>query len=95
MTTRHYSSMHICICQHCSTQTYSSTEGGRQGVAFTHFQYKNHIKKLKSTISPKSLPKIPTAASGSECPQILLDETFPADYSQLTQSTFSNPEGLN
>ncbi|MBW0539640.1 hypothetical protein O181_079355 [Austropuccinia psidii MF-1] len=95
MTTCRYSSMCICMCQHCSTQTHSSPEGDRQGVAFTPFQYKQHIKKLKSTIAPKSLPNIPTSASGSECPQILLDQIFPADYSQLTQSTFSTPAGLN
>ncbi|MBW0508675.1 hypothetical protein O181_048390 [Austropuccinia psidii MF-1] len=83
------------MCQHCSTQTHSSPEGDRQGVALTPFQYKQHIRKLKSTIAPKSLPKIPTSASGSECPQILLDQIFPADYSQLTQSTFSTPAGLN
>ncbi|MBW0502102.1 hypothetical protein O181_041817 [Austropuccinia psidii MF-1] len=58
MTTRHYSSMGICMFQHCLTQTHSSTEG-------------------------------------SECPQILLDQIFPADYSELTQSTFSTPAGLN
>ncbi|MBW0518378.1 hypothetical protein O181_058093 [Austropuccinia psidii MF-1] len=83
------------MCQHCSTQTHSSAEGDRQGVAFTPFQYKQHIKKLKSTIASKSLPNIPTSASGSECPQILLDQIFLADSSQLTQSTFSTPEGLN
>ncbi|MBW0546740.1 hypothetical protein O181_086455 [Austropuccinia psidii MF-1] len=79
---------------HVSTLLNSNTlfpEGDRKGVAFTRFQYKNH----KSTISPKSLPNIPTSASGSECPQILLDQIFPADYSQLTQRTFSTPEGLN
>ncbi|MBW0586083.1 hypothetical protein O181_125798 [Austropuccinia psidii MF-1] len=95
MTTHCYSSMHICMCQHCSTQTHSSAEGDREGFAFTCFQYKKHIKNLKSTIAPKSLPKIPTSASGSECPQILLDQIFPSYYSQLTQSTFSTPVGLN
>ncbi|MBW0592053.1 hypothetical protein O181_131768 [Austropuccinia psidii MF-1] len=95
MTTRHYSSMRICMCQHCSTQTHSSPEGDRPGVAFTPFQYKQHIKKLKSTIAPKSLPNIPTSASGSEFPQLLLDQIFPADYSPLTQSTFSTAPGLN
>ncbi|MBW0546363.1 hypothetical protein O181_086078 [Austropuccinia psidii MF-1] len=58
MTTGRYSSMRICMCQHCSTQTHSSAEG-------------------------------------SECLQILLDKFFPADYSQLNQSTFSTPAGLN
>ncbi|MBW0516082.1 hypothetical protein O181_055797 [Austropuccinia psidii MF-1] len=86
--------MRICMCQHCSNQTRSSSEGDMQGVAFTPFQYKQHIKKLKSPISPKSLPNIPTSASGSERLQILLDPIFPADYSQLTQSTFSTPPGL-
>ncbi|MBW0505086.1 hypothetical protein O181_044801 [Austropuccinia psidii MF-1] len=82
------------MCQHCSTQTQSSPEGDRQGVAFTHLQYKQHIKKLKSAIAPKSLPNIPNFASGSECPNILLHQIFPADYPQLTQSTFSTPQGL-
>ncbi|MBW0550723.1 hypothetical protein O181_090438 [Austropuccinia psidii MF-1] len=68
MTTRLYSSTCICMCQHFSTQTHSSPEGDRQGVAFTPFQSKQHIKKLKSTIAPKSLSNIPTSASGSECP---------------------------
>ncbi|MBW0572983.1 hypothetical protein O181_112698 [Austropuccinia psidii MF-1] len=66
MTTRRYSSMCICTCQHCSTQTHSSSEGDRQVVSFTPFQYKQHIRKLKSTIAPKSLPKIPTSASVSD-----------------------------
>ncbi|MBW0506140.1 hypothetical protein O181_045855 [Austropuccinia psidii MF-1] len=83
------------MCQHCSAQTHSSPEGDRQGFPFTPFQYKKHIKSLKSTLAPKSLPKIPTSASGSECPQVLLDQIFPPDCSQLTQSTFSTPAGLN
>ncbi|MBW0471188.1 hypothetical protein O181_010903 [Austropuccinia psidii MF-1] len=83
------------MCQHCSTQTHSSPEGDRQRVALTPFQYKQHIKKLKSAIQPKSLPNIPTSASGSECPQIILYQIFPADYSQLTHSTFSTPLGFN
>ncbi|MBW0557846.1 hypothetical protein O181_097561 [Austropuccinia psidii MF-1] len=95
MPTHCYSSMRICMCQHCSTQTHSYAEGDRQGVSFTPFHYKQHIKKLKSTIAPKSLPNIPTSASGYECLQILLDQIFPTDYSQLTQSTFSTPVGLN
>ncbi|MBW0564721.1 hypothetical protein O181_104436 [Austropuccinia psidii MF-1] len=70
-------------------------EGDRHGVAFTSFQYKQHIKKLKLTIAPKSLPDLPTSASGSGCPQILLDQIFPADYSQLTQSTFTTALDLN
>ncbi|MBW0555913.1 hypothetical protein O181_095628 [Austropuccinia psidii MF-1] len=94
MTTRRYFSMNIFICQHCSTQTHFSPEGDRNGVAFTPFQYKQHIEKLKSAIAPKYLPNIPTSASGSECPQILLDQIFPADYSQLTQSIFSTPPVL-
>ncbi|MBW0518618.1 hypothetical protein O181_058333 [Austropuccinia psidii MF-1] len=94
MSTLRYSSMHICMCHHCSTQTHSSPEGDRQGVAYTPFQYKQHITKLKSAIAPRPLPNIPTTASGSECLQILLDQIFPADYSQLTQSTFSTPPGL-
>ncbi|MBW0563421.1 hypothetical protein O181_103136 [Austropuccinia psidii MF-1] len=83
------------MCQHCSTQTHSSPEGDRQGISFTLFQYQQHLKKLKSTIAPKSLPNIPTYASRSECLQVILDQIFPADYSQLTQSTFSTPESLN
>ncbi|MBW0566907.1 hypothetical protein O181_106622 [Austropuccinia psidii MF-1] len=82
------------MCQHCSTQTHSSPEGDRQGVAFTSFKYKQHIKKLKSANAPKSIPNIPSSESGSECPQILLDQIFPAYYSQLTQTTFSTPPGL-
>ncbi|MBW0467341.1 hypothetical protein O181_007056 [Austropuccinia psidii MF-1] len=66
MSTRRYSSMRICMCQHCSTQTHSSPEGDRKGVAFTPLQYKQHIKKFKSAIAPTSLPNIPTSASGSE-----------------------------
>ncbi|MBW0583001.1 hypothetical protein O181_122716 [Austropuccinia psidii MF-1] len=58
MTTRRYSSMRICMCQHFSCQKHSSPEG-------------------------------------SECPQLLLDQIFPADYSPLTQSTFSTAPGLN
>ncbi|MBW0514015.1 hypothetical protein O181_053730 [Austropuccinia psidii MF-1] len=95
MTTRRYSPMRICMFQHCSTQTHSSAEGDRQGVSFTPLQYKQHIQKLKSTIAPKFLPNIPTSGSISECPQILLDQIFPVDYSQLTQSTFSTAVGLN
>ncbi|MBW0477931.1 hypothetical protein O181_017646 [Austropuccinia psidii MF-1] len=72
MTTRRYSSMGICMCQHFSTQKHSSAEGDRQGFAFTPFQYKQHIKKLKSAIAPKRLSNITTSESGSECPQILL-----------------------
>ncbi|MBW0501947.1 hypothetical protein O181_041662 [Austropuccinia psidii MF-1] len=87
--------MHICMCQELSTQTHSSAEGDREGVALTPFYYQQHIIKLKSTMAPKSLPNIPTSASGYECPQILLDQIFPADYSQLTQSTFSTPAGVN
>ncbi|MBW0465468.1 hypothetical protein O181_005183 [Austropuccinia psidii MF-1] len=82
------------MCQHFSTQTNSSLEGDRQRVAFTTFQYKQHIKKLKSAIAPKSLPNILTSASGSECLKILLDQIFPADYLKLTQSTFSTPPGF-
>ncbi|MBW0568150.1 hypothetical protein O181_107865 [Austropuccinia psidii MF-1] len=94
MSTPCYSSMCICMCQHFSTQKHSFPEGDRQGVAFTPFQYEQHIEKIKSAISPKSLPNIPTYASGSEFPQILLDKIFPDDYSRLTQSTFSTPLGL-
>ncbi|MBW0545283.1 hypothetical protein O181_084998 [Austropuccinia psidii MF-1] len=83
------------MCQHCSTQTHSSPEGDRKGAAFTPLQYKQQIKELKSAIEPKSLPNIPTQASGSEYPQIILDQIFPADYFQLTQSTFSTPPSVN
>ncbi|MBW0547038.1 hypothetical protein O181_086753 [Austropuccinia psidii MF-1] len=95
MTTRCYSLMCICMCQHCSTQTHSSPEGDRQGVSFITFQYKQHIEKLKSTIAPKSPPNIPTSALASGFAEILLDQIFPADHSQLTQSTFSTPAVLN
>ncbi|MBW0500936.1 hypothetical protein O181_040651 [Austropuccinia psidii MF-1] len=87
--------MRICMCEQFSNQTHSSPEGDRKGAVFTPFQYKQQIKKLKSTIAPKSLPNIPTSESGSECPPIILDQIFPDDYSQLTQSTFSTPAGLN
>ncbi|MBW0530289.1 hypothetical protein O181_070004 [Austropuccinia psidii MF-1] len=83
------------MCQHCSTKTHSSAEGDRQGVSFTPFQYKQHIKNSKSAIAPKSLPNMPTSETGSECPQILLDQILQVDYSKLTQSTFSTPVGLN
>ncbi|MBW0475113.1 hypothetical protein O181_014828 [Austropuccinia psidii MF-1] len=72
-----------------STRCYSSM------LSFTPFQYKQHIRKLKSAIEPKSLPNIPTSASGSEFPQIILHQLFPADYSQFNQSTFSTPPGVN
>ncbi|MBW0577654.1 hypothetical protein O181_117369 [Austropuccinia psidii MF-1] len=52
MTTCRYSSMCICMCHNCSTQTHSSAGGDRQGVAFTPLQYKKHIKKLKSKNEP-------------------------------------------
>ncbi|MBW0522792.1 hypothetical protein O181_062507 [Austropuccinia psidii MF-1] len=94
MSTPCYSSMHICMCQHCSTQTNSSPEGDRKAVSFKPFQYKQHIKKLKSANEPKYISNIPTSASRSECPQILWDQIFPTDPSQLTQSTFSTPPGL-
>ncbi|MBW0500029.1 hypothetical protein O181_039744 [Austropuccinia psidii MF-1] len=83
------------MCQHCSTQTHCSPEGDRKGVSFTPFQYKQHIKKHKSAIERKSLPNIPTSSSGAECPQIQLDQIFPADYSQMTQRPFSTPPGLS
>ncbi|MBW0482312.1 hypothetical protein O181_022027 [Austropuccinia psidii MF-1] len=81
--------------QHFSTKTDSSPEGNRKEVAFTPFQYKQHIKKRKSAIEPSSIPNIPTLASESECLQILLDQIFPKGYSPLTQSTFSTPWGIN
>ncbi|MBW0487012.1 hypothetical protein O181_026727 [Austropuccinia psidii MF-1] len=95
MSTPCYSSIHICMCQHYSGQTHSSPEVCRKVVSFKSFQYKPHIRKLKSVIEPKSIPKIPTSESGSECLKILLDQIFPTDYSQLTQSTFTTPPGLN
>ncbi|MBW0578924.1 hypothetical protein O181_118639 [Austropuccinia psidii MF-1] len=66
MSTHCYSLMCICKCRYCSTQTHSSPEGDRHRVALTPFQYKQHIEKLKSTISPKSLPNIPSSASRSD-----------------------------
>ncbi|MBW0496359.1 hypothetical protein O181_036074 [Austropuccinia psidii MF-1] len=95
MSTPHYSSMRICMCQHCSTQTHSSPEGDMLEVAFTTFKYKQHIKQIKSAIEPNAIPNIPTLASGSECLQILFDQIFPRDYSQLIQSTFSTSQGVN
>ncbi|MBW0546368.1 hypothetical protein O181_086083 [Austropuccinia psidii MF-1] len=95
MSTPHYSSMCICMCQQCSIQTHSSPEGDRQGVAFTPFHYKQHIKKHKEAIEPKSPPNIPTSESGPGCLQIILDQILPADYSQLTHSTFSTTLGIN
>ncbi|MBW0482265.1 hypothetical protein O181_021980 [Austropuccinia psidii MF-1] len=95
MSTPCYSSMHICMCQNFSNQTHSSPEGDRKGVAFTPFQYKQYIIKLKSAIESKLLTNIPTSTSGAECPQIILDQISPADYSQLTQRTFSTPPGVN
>ncbi|MBW0462412.1 hypothetical protein O181_002127 [Austropuccinia psidii MF-1] len=95
MSTPCDSSMHICMYQHCSTQTHSSAGGDGKGVSFTTFQYKQYIQKLKSTIEPKTIPKIPTLTSASKCPQILLDQIFPNYYSQLPQSTFSTPLSLN
>ncbi|MBW0498338.1 hypothetical protein O181_038053 [Austropuccinia psidii MF-1] len=83
------------MCQHCSTQTHSSPEGHRHGVAFTPFQYEQHIKKLKSAIEPNAIPKIPPLESGSENLKISLDQIFPKHYSQLTQSTLSTPQVLN
>ncbi|MBW0508595.1 hypothetical protein O181_048310 [Austropuccinia psidii MF-1] len=50
--------MHICSCQHFSTQTHSSPEGDRQVVAFTPFQYKQNIQNLKSAIAPKFHPNL-------------------------------------
>ncbi|MBW0494106.1 hypothetical protein O181_033821 [Austropuccinia psidii MF-1] len=82
------------MCHHFSSQTRYSPQGDRKGVAFTSFQYKQHIKKLISAIEPKCLPNIPTLASGFECPKIILNQIFPADYSQLTHRTFSTPIGL-
>ncbi|MBW0551078.1 hypothetical protein O181_090793 [Austropuccinia psidii MF-1] len=79
--------------QHFSSQTHSSPEGDRQGISFTPFQYKQLIKQLKLATEPKYIPNIPTSASGSEFPQILLDQSFPTDYSQLTRSTSSTPPG--
>ncbi|MBW0559707.1 hypothetical protein O181_099422 [Austropuccinia psidii MF-1] len=86
MTTRCYSSMCICMCQHCSAQTHSSPEGDGQGVSFTPFQYKQHIKILKSTIAPKYLPNIPTSASGSD--------TFstPAGLNSTAQKPYSGSQ---
>ncbi|MBW0481328.1 hypothetical protein O181_021043, partial [Austropuccinia psidii MF-1] len=69
---------------HLSTQTHSSPEGYRHGAALTPFQYKQQIKNLKSSIEPKSIPKISTSASGSKCAQISLGQIFPNDSSQST-----------
>ncbi|MBW0577050.1 hypothetical protein O181_116765 [Austropuccinia psidii MF-1] len=66
MLTPCYSSMCICMCQNFSTQTHSSPEVDRQGAAFTPFQYKQHMKKLKSGSEPNAIPNIPNFTSGSE-----------------------------
>ncbi|MBW0550356.1 hypothetical protein O181_090071 [Austropuccinia psidii MF-1] len=95
MSTPRYSSMHKCMCQHFSTQKHSSPMGYKDIVAFTNFQYKQHIEDLKSAIEPKSIPNIPNSASGSECPQIILDQIFPTYYSQLNQRKISTAPGLN
>ncbi|MBW0467587.1 hypothetical protein O181_007302 [Austropuccinia psidii MF-1] len=65
-----------------------------KGIAFTPFQYIQHIKKVKSAIQPKSLPNIPNSALESECLKTILDQIFPGYYSQLTQSTLFTPLGL-
>ncbi|MBW0469056.1 hypothetical protein O181_008771 [Austropuccinia psidii MF-1] len=81
--------------QHFSTQTHSSPEGDRLVVFFSPFQYKQNMKKLKSGIEPNAIPNIPNFTSGSECLHILLDQIFPNDCSELTQSMFSTSPGLN
>ncbi|MBW0529755.1 hypothetical protein O181_069470 [Austropuccinia psidii MF-1] len=80
--------MHIRMCQHCSMQTHSFAEGDRQGVAFTPFQYTQHITKLESPIAPNSLPNIPTSASGSY--------TFstPAGLNSTAQKPYSGSQNL-
>ncbi|MBW0518095.1 hypothetical protein O181_057810 [Austropuccinia psidii MF-1] len=83
------------MCQHCSTQTHTAPEGNRQGVAFTPFQCKQHMKNLKSGIESNVIPNIPNFKSGSQCPQVLLDQIFPNDCSQLTQRMFPTSPGLN
>ncbi|MBW0523155.1 hypothetical protein O181_062870 [Austropuccinia psidii MF-1] len=90
-----YSSMHICMCQNYLTQTHCSPEGDRQGVSFTPSKYKQHIKNLKTTIETNAISNIPTFALASECPQILFDQIFPNDYSQLNQRNISTTPGLN
>ncbi|MBW0480826.1 hypothetical protein O181_020541 [Austropuccinia psidii MF-1] len=83
------------MCQHCSSQTSSSTESDRQGVALRTLQYNQHIKELKLPIECKYISNIPTSESGSEFPQMFLDNVFANDYYLLTQSTFSTLLGLN
>ncbi|MBW0528330.1 hypothetical protein O181_068045 [Austropuccinia psidii MF-1] len=95
MSTPHNSSIHICMSQHCSTQSHPSPEGDGQGVAFTPFQDKQHIKNLQSAIESNSIPNMPTSGSQSEFQKILLDQIFSTYYSQLNQSKFSTPAGLN
>ncbi|MBW0472561.1 hypothetical protein O181_012276 [Austropuccinia psidii MF-1] len=95
MSTPCYSSMCIWMFHDCSTQKHSSPEGYRKIFSFKTFQYRQHIKKLKSAIKLKSLPNIPTSASGSEFLKIILHQPFSADYSQLNQRAFSTPLGLN
>ncbi|MBW0528244.1 hypothetical protein O181_067959 [Austropuccinia psidii MF-1] len=83
MSTCRHSSMHICMCQHCTTQKHSSPEVDRQGVSFRPLQYKHHIKQLKSAIAPKSLPNIPTSASGSQCPENSIQSNSPCGLSSI------------
>ncbi|MBW0525890.1 hypothetical protein O181_065605 [Austropuccinia psidii MF-1] len=90
MSTPRYSSMSICMCQHCSTQTHASSEGDRQGASFTPCQYIKHIKKLKSAIKPKSLPNIPTSASASEC----LTFSTPPGVNSTAQKQYISSQNL-
>ncbi|MBW0474591.1 hypothetical protein O181_014306 [Austropuccinia psidii MF-1] len=78
------------MCQHCATKTNSSPKVDMKGVAFTPFQYKNHIQNSKAAIETRFIPNFPTSASDFESLPI-----FPNDYSQLTHTTFSTPSGLN
>ncbi|MBW0490161.1 hypothetical protein O181_029876 [Austropuccinia psidii MF-1] len=80
------------MCQHCSTQTHSCPEGHRHGVAFTSFQYEQHIKKLRSAIEPNAIPNIPPLESESEHLKILLDQIFPKHALHSTGSQFNGTE---
>ncbi|MBW0492847.1 hypothetical protein O181_032562 [Austropuccinia psidii MF-1] len=55
----------------------------------------SHLSNINSTLKISNQPLHPNLFQTSLLPQILLDQIFPADYSQFTQSTFFTPAGLN
>ncbi|MBW0496634.1 hypothetical protein O181_036349 [Austropuccinia psidii MF-1] len=76
------------MCQHCSNQTHSSPEGDRQTVSLTPYQYKQCIKKIKLAIEPKSLPNIPTSASGSHT------FSLPPGFNSTAQTPYCRSQNL-